>query len=144
MENKRNLVDVLHEAKVFYLATADAEPEGKPHVRPFGAVVRYDGKTWFCTGKWKNVYAQMMANASIEISATIDGEQGPEIVRASGYAVFEDNQGAKDAMFEHMPELKKMYSDKMDQFMVFYLNGQPAKIYNMDGTVKEEVEVIKS
>ena len=32
---KRDLVDVLHDAKVFYLATADAEPEGKPHVRPF-------------------------------------------------------------------------------------------------------------
>ena len=140
---KRDLVDVLQEAKVFYLATADAEPEGKPHVRPFGAVVRYDGKTWFCTGKWKNVYAQIMANASIEISATIEGEGGLEIVRASGYAVFEDNQGAKDAMFERMPELMKMYADKMDQFMVFYLIGQPAKIYSMDGNVREEVEVIK-
>lgn len=144
MENKRDLVDVLQEAKVFYLATADAEPEGKPHVRPFGAVVRYDGKTWFCTGKWKNVYAQIMANANIEISATIEGERGPEIVRASGYAVFEDNQGAKDAMFESMPELKKMYADKLDQFMVFYLIGQPARVYSMDGTVREEVEVIKS
>ena len=141
---KRDLVDVLHEAKVFYLATADAEPEGKPHVRPFGAVVRYDGKTWFCTGKWKNVYAQIMANANIEISATIEGERGPEIVRASGYAVFEDNQGAKDAMFESMPELKRMYADKLDQFMVFYLVGKPAKIYSMDGRVKEEVEVIHS
>ena len=51
MGAKRDLVDVLHEAKGFYLATADAEPEVKPHVQPFGAIVRYDGKTWFCTGK---------------------------------------------------------------------------------------------
>ena len=72
MGAKRDLVDVLHEAKVFYLATANAEPEGKPHVRPFDAVVRYDGKAWFCTGKWKDVYAHMQANASIEISSTID------------------------------------------------------------------------
>lgn len=81
MGAKRDLVDVLHEAKVFYLATADAEPEGKPHVRQFGAVVRYDSKTWFCTGKWKDVYAQMQANASIEISSTIEGEDGIKTIR---------------------------------------------------------------
>lgn len=144
MGAKRDLVDVLHEAKVFYLATADAEPEGKPHVRPFDAVVRYDGKAWFCTGKWKDVYAQMQANASIEISSTIEGEDGIKTIRASGYVVFEDNQEVKDAMFELMPELQNMYADKMDQFMVFYLVGKPAKIYSMDGRVKEEVEVIHS
>lgn len=47
-------------------------------------------------------------------------------------------------MFELMPELQNMYADKMDQFMVFYLVGKPAKIYSMDGRVKEEVEVIHS
>ena len=139
MDMKRDLVDVLHEARVFYLATANKE--GKPSVRPFGAAVRFDDKVWLCTGKWKNVYKQLEENASIEISATLEGDKGPEILRVKGVAVIEDNQGAKDAMFAAMPVLKDMYADKLNQFAVFYLMCE-AKIYRMDGTVKEELKVV--
>lgn len=140
MEKKRDLVDVLHEAKVFYLATANKE--GKPSVRPFGAAVRYNGKVWLCTGKWKNVYKELQDNASIEIAATLEGENGPEILRVKGVAVEDDNQGAKDAMMEALPMLKDLYAGKMDQFAVFYLMAA-AKIYAMDGaTVKEELIVV--
>ena len=37
MKNSKDLAMTLNVAKVFYLATADAD--GTPHVRPFGAVV---------------------------------------------------------------------------------------------------------
>jgi len=92
MDKKRDLVDVLHEAKVFYLATANKE--GKPSVRPFGAAVRYNGKAWICTGKWKNVYRQLQDNASIEIAATLESNNGPEFLRVKGVAVEDYNQGA--------------------------------------------------
>ena len=141
MDKKRDLVEVLHEAKVFYIATVNKE--GKPSVRPFGAAVRYDGKVWICTGKWKNVYKQLMDNSSIEIAATLMGESGPEFLRVVGVAVEEDNQGAKDAMFTALPMLKDLYADKMEQFAVLYLMAT-AKIYAMDGvTVKEELMVLE-
>ena len=141
MDKKRDLVEVLHEAKVFYIATVNKE--GKPSVRPFGAAVRYDGKVWICTGKWKNVYKQLKDNASIEIAATLMRENGPEILRYKGVALFEENQGAKEAMMEALPMLKDLYAGKEDQFAVFYLMGE-AKIYAMDGvTVKEELMVVE-
>lgn len=141
MGKKRDLVDVLHDAKVFYIATVNKED--KPCVRPFGAVVRYDGKAWICTGKWKHVYQQLMDNCNIEIAATLMGENGPEIVRYTGVAVPDEKQGAKDAMMEALPMLKDLYAGKMNQFAVFYLEGE-AKIYAMDGaTVKEELMVIE-
>ena len=56
MENRKDLATILNQAQVFYLATADED--GTPHVRPFGAVARYEGHTWFCTGKGKAVYSK--------------------------------------------------------------------------------------
>ena len=56
LENRKDLATILNQAQVFYLATADED--GTPHVRPFGAVARYEGHTWFCTGKGKAVYSK--------------------------------------------------------------------------------------
>ena len=70
-------------------------------------------------------------------------ENGPEILRYKGVALFEENQGAKEAMMEALPMLKDLYAGKEDQFAVFYLMGE-AKIYAMDGvTVKEELMVVE-
>ena len=52
----KDVVDVLHANKVFFLAT---EGDGAPHVRPFGAVVRHDGRVWFCTHDQKNVCREL-------------------------------------------------------------------------------------
>lgn len=91
----------------------------------------------------KNVYKQLMDNSSIEIAATLMGENGPEIVRYSGLAMPDEKQGAKDAMMKSLPMLKDLYTGKEDQFAVFYLMGE-AKIYAMDGvTVKEELMVVE-
>ncbi len=139
MNNMRDVVDALHKAQVFYLATVDGD--GKPHVRPFGAVVRYDNRVWFCTGNQKPVYKQIKDNGSVEISATLMDKGAPEILRISGKAVIEDNQGAKDAMFEAMPQLKQMYAEKMEQFAVFYLDAGAAKIYAMTGEETETLQV---
>ena len=37
----KDLVDVLHEFNVFYLAT---EAAGVPHVRPFGEIIHYNNR----------------------------------------------------------------------------------------------------
>ena len=131
----KDLVDVLHEFKVFYLAT---ESGGKPHVRPFGAVVRYDGRVWFCSHDAKNVCRQMKTNPQIEIAAT-----GPDAVwvRVTGKAVFEDNPGAKNAMFALMPQLRDMYAAQMDHFVVFYLQDATAVLCKIDGTKIEDLQV---
>ena len=41
------ITEELKKIGVFYVATADAE--GNPHVRPFGAVAEFEGKTYIIT-----------------------------------------------------------------------------------------------
>ena len=129
----KDLVDDLHEFNVFYLAT---EAAGVPHVRPFGAVVRYDGRVWFCTHDGKKVCQQLKKNPQVEIAAV-----GPEAnwVRVSGKVVFEDNQGAKDAMFALKPRLKDMYANQLEHFTVFYLKDARAALNKIDGTKIEDL-----
>ena len=131
----KDLVDVLHEFKVFYLATEDG---GVPHVRPFGAVVRYDGRVWFCSHDGKKVCQQLRKNPRVEIAAT-----GPEAnwVRVTGQIAFEDNQGAKDAIFALLPQLKAAYAKQMEHFVVFCLQDAQAALYKIDGTKIEDLAV---
>ncbi len=133
----KDLVEVLQKGRVFFLATEGA---GAPHVRPFGAVVRHDGRVWFCTNDKKAVAKQIRENARVEIAA-MTGEEGGQWVRVCGTAVFEENQGAKDAMFAFMPALKDIYANEMDHFKVFYLKDAAAKLCQMDGTPAEDLAV---
>ncbi len=132
----KDVVEVLQASHVFFVAT---EGDGAPHVRPFGAVVRHDGRVWFCTGDRKEVAKQIKANPKIAIAAM--AAEPPQWVRITGTAVFEENQGAKDAMFAHMPQLKEMYANQMDQFKVFYLKDAAAKLCRIDGSTVEELAV---
>lgn len=138
MKNSKDLAMTLNVAKVFYLATADAD--GTPHVRPFGAVVRYEGHTWFCTGKGKAVHEQLQKNDKVEIAAFMPGMDAPCWVRAKGHVVLEDNEGAKQAMFAAFPQVKEMYADKKDQFVVFYFVGE-ANLHDLGGNVIESLTV---
>ena len=54
----------LKECGAFFLATNEGE---QPRVRPFGAVEIIDGRLYIMTGKVKDVFKQMDANAKIEI-----------------------------------------------------------------------------
>ncbi len=46
-----SIVEQLKKNRVFYIATADSE--GRPHVRPFGAVAEIYGKPYICTNNTK-------------------------------------------------------------------------------------------
>ncbi len=132
----KDVVEMLHASRTFFLAT---EGDGVPHVRPFGAVVRYDGRVWFCTNDKKAVAKQIKGNPNVEIAAM--AAEPPQWIRITGKAVFEENQGAKDAMFAFMPQLKEMYANEMDHFKVFYLKDAAAKLCRIDGVLLEELSV---
>ena len=129
------LMEILHSNKVFYVATADDEG---PHVRPFGAVVEFESKAWFCSHNQKAVVAQLKGDSRLELVSLCPP---PEMswVRMSGKAVFEDNAAAKAAMLKHMPILEKLYEGQMDHFVVFYLENVKATLRNFDGSVAEEL-----
>lgn len=109
------VVDYLHEAGTFYIATEDG---GQPRVRPFGAVMDYEGRVYLCTNNTKAVFRQMVANPRVEIAAC-HPEGG--WIRITGLAVVDDSDAARAAMLESHPGLRRMYSEGDGFFEVFYL-----------------------
>ncbi|MDR3595006.1 pyridoxamine 5'-phosphate oxidase family protein [Clostridium sp.] len=115
---------------IFYLSTIDGD---QARVRPFGAVISYEGKLYFCTNNTKSVFKQLITNPKVEISTT---SQKGEWIRLTGKAVVDSRHEVKVAMLESMPSLKNMYSADDDIFEVFYLTDAVATINSFSGKSK--------
>ena len=125
------IVKALEETKVFYVATVEGD---QPRVRPFGTVMEYEGRIYFSTNNTKNVYHQMMTNPKVEIcGCRPDGTW----VRVTGRLVRDDNDGARAAMLEKMPELKNMYRVGDGKFEVLFLEDAEATLYSMTDAPKK-------
>ena len=85
------VVAFLQENPVQYLATVGRD--GKAKCRPFMFAGELDGKLWFCTNNQKDVYKDMKANPSVEVSVSSPSYAW---IRLNGEAVFEDNRAAKE------------------------------------------------
>nr|WP_319489548.1 pyridoxamine 5'-phosphate oxidase family protein [uncultured Caproiciproducens sp.] len=121
------VLQFLTENSTFYLATVEGD---LPKVRPFGFVMKCDGKICFCTNNQKNVYKQMKANPNIEISAaTNDGKW----LRLKGKAVFCTSKEKRQAALTAAPYLSRMYSVDDAIFEIFYIDQAEATFSNMKG-----------
>jgi uncharacterized pyridoxamine 5'-phosphate oxidase family protein len=115
--------EFLQGAGPFYLATDD---NGQPRVRPFGAVIDYEGRVYYCTNNHKPVFRQLTSNPRVEIAAC--GEGGAWI-RITGRAVVDDRETVRAAMLKEHPGLRRMYSPDDGLFEVFYLTDVTAIIH---------------
>ncbi len=128
----------LTDSRVFYLATVDNR---MPRVRPFGFVMKFEEKLYFCTGNSKDVFRQLKANPEFEVSSI---SQSYEWIRLRGKAVFDNNMAAKVKAFEIMPMLADIYEGGAEcpDFEVFYLQDGQASFYKM-GEGMEPVHTVK-
>ena len=62
----KTAIEFLKANPVFHIATVDGN---KARVRPFGFKMERNNTLYFCTGKAKDVYKQLVQNPDIEISA---------------------------------------------------------------------------
>ena len=120
----------LKEYGPFYIATVDGD---RPKVRPFGFVMKYDGKLWFCTNNRKNVYKQLKENPYFELSATSPDNKW---IRLSGKAVFATTPEIKAKALEESPRLSKMYSVDDTIFELFYIEEGEATFSSMTGEAR--------
>lgn len=111
----------LRDCGTFYLATEDGD---QPRVRPFGAVVEYEGKTYLCTNNTKKCFRQMTENPKIELCAAKENEW----IRITGEAVADPRPEAKRYMLDQIPMLKDMYRADDGIFEVLYLKNATATI----------------
>lgn len=120
------VISFLNECQVFYIATVE---DGKPRVRPFGFVMEFEGKIYFCTNNTKPVYAQMKSVPDVEISAFSPKGQW---IRLSGKAVFDDSAAAKARVFEVSPGITGLYKSPDNPiFEIFYLQDAEAVFCSM-------------
>ncbi len=119
--------------KVFHIATVDG-PQAR--VRPFGFVMKRNGKLYLCTGKSKNVYRQMAANPAVELSA-----MGPDgtWLRVSGTVAFDSGRDAKVQAFQEAPMLLEIYPRGADDdnYVTFYFTEARATLYSFTAAPKE-------
>lgn len=127
------IVAYLKQCGAFYLATVEGD---QPRVRPFGAVCAFEGKLYICTNNQKRVYAQMLSNPKVEISAMAQGgwlrleaEAVPDHRREARVAMLKDNSGS----------LSGMYSPDDNLFEVLYLKNAVASL----NTFGKEPRVIR-
>ena len=59
------VMQFLNDAGVYYISSVGSD--GKPHSRPFGSRMIYDGKFYISMGFPKAVYDQVMANPYVEL-----------------------------------------------------------------------------
>ncbi len=112
----------LKDAGVFYVATVGG---GKPHVRPFGAAIGFEGRLYLCTNCEKAVYRQMTEHPSVELSAT---NRNGDWIRIAATAVDDDSEAAKEAMWNAYESVREIYRGKEQQFRLLYLRDATATI----------------
>ena len=119
MEAVERVYEFLEEAKTYYLATVEGD---QPRVRPFGAVLLYNGRLYLQTGKVKAVSKQLADNPKAEICAFHNGTW----LRVAGELINDDDRNVKVAMLDKMPSLKSMYSADDDNTQVLYFRNATA------------------
>ena len=94
-----------------------------------------EGKLWFNTGNFKNVYKDMQENPNVEICIS-----SPDFawIRISGKAVFVDDREIKAAALEN-PIVKSNYETSDNPtFEVLYLADAKAVIADFSGNPPRE------
>lgn len=109
--------------RTFYVATVE---DGKPKVRPFGAIMEFEDKLYFVTTTTKEVYQQIIRNPSISICAC---DTNRKWIRIEGIAKKDDRIVAKQKMLDDNPVLidRKRYTSAEDPTMaIFKIEGMTA------------------
>jgi uncharacterized pyridoxamine 5'-phosphate oxidase family protein len=121
------VIQFIKKAETFFIATVD---DGAPRVRPFGAIMEFEGNLYLSMSNQKNVYRQLTQNAKIELCA-YDG--AGNWIRVSALVAFDERPEAREAMLVEYPSLRGMYSADDGLYEVCYLKDAIATFYSFTG-----------
>ncbi|MBM6998974.1 pyridoxamine 5'-phosphate oxidase family protein [bacterium] len=117
----------------WYLATSE---DGQPHVRPFSFAAKEDGKIWFVTATYKDVYEELVANPKMEGCSWWVGHGW---LVFSGEAVFGDvSEEMRVAAYEHLTGLGEDHDGPDDPRLAFFhVDHMRARIDDIDGSHRQ-------
>lgn len=126
--------EFLDEAGVWYFLTTDGD---QPKGRPFRFHLLKDGRMYFGTGTFKNVWRQMGANPQVEVLAA----KGGQFMRYDGTVALDDDEAGRAlaaAVLAKAPAMQKVYNDETGyELGLFHLEGGHAEIRTAMGLVEE-------
>lgn len=124
----KEIVEFLSDNKTVFLATADA---GEARVRPFQFQFEQDGRLWFCTGRSKEVYSQLIRDPRLELSAT---SKKMVSIRLKGAANLDDDMEVKRRIMTENALVRSLYgSAEHPDFTVFSVDHGSAFLFDFSG-----------
>ncbi len=122
--------DLLKEYGVFYAATVN---NGLPAVRPFGAVMEYNGELYLATANFKDVYKQLKAEKNVQLAATKAASM--DWLRITGRAEEVHELAIKEKMLEACSVLVDLFKSADNEvFAVFCIKDMHAVAYTAAGS----------
>ncbi|MCR5180911.1 MAG: pyridoxamine 5'-phosphate oxidase family protein [Bacteroidaceae bacterium] len=128
MDDIKTVYEFLENAKTFYLATMEGN---QPRVRPYGAMLFYDGKIYIMAFGKTNATRQIEANPKAEICA-FKGQT----LRIECKLVMDNRPEVGKALVEKMPVLKPALGENGENGVMYYLKDATASFYQMMQLVK--------
>ncbi|MBR6415265.1 MAG: pyridoxamine 5'-phosphate oxidase family protein [Bacteroidales bacterium] len=131
MEAINKVFEFLQNAGTFYLATVDGD---QPRVRPYGAMMIFEGKIYIMAFGKTNATLQIAANPKAEICA-FKGQT----LRIECKLTEDSRPETQKALIEKMPVLKPALGENGENGVMYYLSDATATFFKM----MEPVETVK-
>ena len=131
MEAAKKVYEFLEDAKTFYLATMEGN---QPRVRPYGAMLFFEGKNYIMAFGQTNATRQIAANQKAEICA-FKGRT----LRIECKLVEDNRPEVGKALVDKVPVLKPVLGENGENGVMYYLKDATANFFKMmelDETVK--------
>ena len=123
MESVNKVFEFLQNAGTFYLATVEGD---QPRVRPYGAMMLYEGKIYVMAFGETNATRQIASNPKAEICA-FKGQT----LRIQCKLVEDNRPETQKALIEKMPVLKPALGENGENGVMYYLADATATFFKM-------------
>ena len=123
MEAIQKVYDFLEKVGTFYLATVEGD---QPRVRPYGAMLFFEGKIYIMAFGKTNVTRQIAANPKAEICA-FKGQT----LRIECTLVEDNRSEVGRALVDKMPVLKSALGENGENGVMYYLKDAKADFFKM-------------
>jgi uncharacterized pyridoxamine 5'-phosphate oxidase family protein len=123
MEKVQKVYEFLEKAGTFYLATVEGD---QPRVRPYGAMLFFEGKIYIMAFGKTNATRQIAANQKVEICA-FKGKT----LRIECKLVEDNRPEVGKALVDKMPVLKPALGENGENGVMYYLTDATASFFNM-------------
>ncbi|WP_375753157.1 pyridoxamine 5'-phosphate oxidase family protein [Vibrio sp. HN007] len=132
----QNVINFLYEHELQYFATVGLD--GKPKVRPFQMMFNDGGKLIYCTGAKKDVYRELQANPSVEMSIA----NSERWLRIRGDVCWFEDLEIKKRILNTSDLVASIYqSADNPNLKTFYLKNATAVFTDFSGKAPEIVEL---